>query len=190
MSTPKKSTKAVGVKPEVVENFIPLFSKNVARIADLQKKSLEIAAEQNAEFVETCKKAFDGVPETPGLFFFDLFGQTFDKVVEAQKSAIEAVVEHSHAAADLAKERAVSLGKVAEGVNTLFQQTVEQSVAVQKRGLEYFAEQGKTACETAKKQFKVPTPFADAFQTGFDVLIETQKTILDLATRPLKQTAA
>jgi len=189
MSTPKKSTKAAGVKPEALENFIPLFSKNVARIAELQKKSLEIAAQQNAEFVETCKNAFDS-PETPGLFFFDLFGQTFDKVVEAQKSAIDAVVEQSHAAADLAKERAASFGKVAEGVNSLFQHTVEQSVAAQKKGLEYFAEQGKTACETAKKQFKVPTPFADAFQTGFDVLIETQKTILDLATRPLKQTAA
>ena len=52
MSTPKKSTKSVGVKPEVVESFIPLFTKNVGRFAEAQKKSLEIAAEQNAEFIE------------------------------------------------------------------------------------------------------------------------------------------
>ena len=34
MSTPKKSIKSAGVKPDVIERFIPLFAKNVQRIAD------------------------------------------------------------------------------------------------------------------------------------------------------------
>ncbi len=190
MSTPKKSTHSVGVKPDAVENFIPLYTKNVERLAELQKKSLEIAAEQNAEFIDTCKKAFDSVPETPGLFLFDLLGQTIGRVLETQKGAIDLAVEQSHAVANLAKERTGSVAKVAEGVTALFQQTVEQSVAAQKKALDYYSEQHKMAYETAKKQFRFSNPIAEAFQTGLDSLIETQKTMLDIASKPLKRATA
>lgn len=190
MSTPKKSTRNVGVKPEAVENFIPLYTKSVQRLAELQKKSLEIAAEQNAEFIDTCKKAFDFAPETPGLFLFDLLGQAFERVVETQKGAIDLAVEQSNAVANLAKERSGSVAKVAEGVTALFEQTVEQSIAAQKKALDYYSQQHKTAYETAKKQFRISNPAAEAFQTGLDVLIETQKTWLDLASKPLKRATA
>lgn len=190
MSTPKKSTKSAGVKPEVVQSFIPLFTKNVERLADLQKKSLQVAAEQNAEFIDTCKLAFEAAPETPGLFFFDILGQTFDRVIETQKRAIDLAVEQSNGIAALASEKSGSATKVAEGVTALFQQTVEQSVAAQKKALDYYAQQHKTAYETAKKQFRISNPAAEAFQTGLDVLIETQKTMLDIASKPLKRSAA
>jgi methyl-accepting chemotaxis protein len=188
MSTPKKST--ASVKSEAVENFIPLYSKNVKRLAEIQKKSLEIAAEQNAEFIETCKKAFNFVPETPGLFLFDLLGQSFERVVETQKGAIDLAVEQSDAVATLAQERGGSAAKVAEGVTTLFHQAVEQTVASQKKALDYYSEQNKTAYETAKKQFRISNPAAEAFQAGLDALIETQKTMLDIASKPLKRAAA
>ena len=106
MSTPKKSTKSVNgtaQKNEVVEAFIPLYTKNVERLAELQKKSLDIAAEQNAELIAACKKAFHYIPETPGLFLFDLVGQTFERFVETQKGAIDLAVEQSHVVAGLAK---------------------------------------------------------------------------------------
>jgi methyl-accepting chemotaxis protein len=187
MSAPKKSTV---VKPEAVEDFIPLYTKNVKRLADLQKKSLEIAAEQNAEFIDSCKKAFHFVPETPGLFLFDVLGQAFEQVVETQKGAINLAVEQSDALANLAQERGGSAAKVAEGVTALFKQTVEQTVAAQKKALEYYSEQHKTAYETAKKQFRFSNPAAEAFQSGLDVLIETQKTMLDIASKPLKRGVA
>lgn len=190
MTTPKKSTQSAGVKAEVLEDFIPLYTKNVERLAELQKKSLEIAAEQNAEFIDTCKKAFNFVPETPGLFFFDLLGRTFESVVETQKNAIDLVVEQSHAVTALAQKRDGSATKVTEGVTALFQQTVEQSVAAQKKALDYYSQQHKNAYETAKKQFHITNPAAEAFQTGMDVLIETQKTMLDLASKPLKRATA
>jgi methyl-accepting chemotaxis protein len=190
MTTPKKSTKSVGVKPETVENFIPLFTKNVERVAELQKKSLEVAAEQNAEFVATCKEAFETTPETPGMFVFDLLGQAFERAVEAQKAAIDQTVEQSNALASLVKERAGSAKKVAEGVTSVFQQTVEQAVAAQKKALDYYAEQHKAAYETAKKQFQISNPAAEIFQAGMDALIETQKTMIDIATKPLKRSAA
>jgi hypothetical protein len=190
MSTPKKSTKSVGVKPEAVENFIPHFTKNVERVAELQKKSLEVAAEQNAEFIATCKEAFEQTPETPGLFVFDLLGQAFERAIEAQKVAIDQTVEQSNAFASLVKERAGSAKKVAEGVTAVFQQTVEQTVAAQKKALNYYAEQHKAAYETAKKQFHISNPAAEIFQAGMDALIETQKTMMDIATKPLKRSAA
>ena len=92
--------------------------------------------------------------------------------------------------AAVAKQKAGSFAKVAEGVNGLFQQTVEQSVAAQKKALDYLGEQNKKAHEGAKKQFRISNPVADAFQAGVETLIETQKTVLDIATKPLQHSAA
>jgi hypothetical protein len=194
MSTSKKSTKSAAEaakKNDAAEAFIPLYTKNVERLAELQKKSLDIAAEQNGEFVDACKKAFSYIPEAPGSFLFELAGQSFNRFVETQKGAIDLVVEQSHVVAGLAQERANLAGKVAEGVTGLFKQSVEYSVATQKKALDYYAEQHKTACETAKKQFRIPNnPAADAFQNGVDALIQTQKTMLDIVSKPFKAVVA
>jgi hypothetical protein len=194
MTTARKSTKRAAQaaeKNEVVETFIPLYTKNVERLAELQKKSLEIAAEQNAELIGACKKAFSFIPETPGLFWFDLAAKTFERFVETQKGAIDLAVEQSKAAVGLAKERGASACKVAEGVTALFKQSVEQSVATQKKALDFYAEQQKAAYETGKKQFGIANnPAADAFQSGIDALIQTQKTMLDIASKPFKSIVA
>ena len=192
MSTAHKSSKHTAQAAEKkVENFIPLYTKNVERLAGLQKKSLEVAAEQNAELIGAWKQAFSFIPENPGLFWFDLAGQTFDRFVEIQKGAIDMAVEQSEAAAGLAKEHGGSAYKVAEGVTTLFKQSVEKSVATQKKAIEFYAEQQKAAFEAGKKQFGIANnPAADAFQSGVDALIETHKTILDIAVKPFKSTVA
>jgi hypothetical protein len=194
MPTPRKSTKsATGTakKNEAVEAFIPLYTKNVERLAELQKNSLDAAAEQNAELIDACKKAFNYIPETPGLFLFDLVGTSFNRFVETQKSAIDLAVQQSHVVAGLAKDRGASATKVAEGVTNLFKQSVEYSIAAQKEALDYYADQHKAACEAAKKQFRIPNnPAADAFQSGIDALIQTQKTMLDLVSKPFKTIVA
>jgi len=191
MTTPHKSTRESHEKTEVVETFIPLYEKNVERLAELEKKSLEAAAEQNAEWMDAWKRTLGLTAETPGLFLFDLLGQTFERFVDTQKGIIDLAVEQSHAVAGLAKERGASATKMAEGVTALFQQTVEYSVAAQKKALDYYAEQHKAAYETVKKQFRFAgSPAADAFQSGIDTLIETQKTMLDIASKPLKRSVA
>jgi hypothetical protein len=191
MTTPRKSTREPHQKTEVVETFVPLYEKNVERLAELEKKSLEAVAEQNAEWMEACKKTFRLTPETPGLFLFDLLGQTFEHFLETQKGIIDLAVEQSHTVAGLAKERGAYATKTLEGVTALFQQTVEHSVAAQQTALDYYAEQHKTVYETAKKQLRFPgSPAAGAFQSGMDTLIETQKAMLDIASKPLKRSAA
>jgi hypothetical protein len=191
MTTPHKSTREPHEKTEVVETFIPLYEKNVERLADLEKKSLEAAAEQNAEWMEAWKKSFQLSPESPGLFLFDLLGQTFEHFVETQKDIIDLAVEQTHAVVGLAKERGSHATKLTEGVTALFRKTVEHSVAAQKKTLDYYADQHKTAYEAAKKQFRFSgSPAAEAFQSGMDTLIETQKTMLNIAAKPLKRSAA
>jgi hypothetical protein len=194
MATPKKSTKSAtgpANKNEAFETFIPLYTKNVERLADLQKKSLDAAAEQNTELIAACKKASNYVPENPGLFLFDLVGQSFAQFVETQKGAIDLAVEQSHVVAGLAKERGNLAAKVAEGITDLFKQSVEYSVAAQKKALDSYADQHKAACETARKTFHIPNnPAADAFQNGIDALIQTQKTMLDIASEPFKSVVA
>jgi hypothetical protein len=193
MSNPRKSTRTprtAAEGAEVAGNFIPLYTKSVQRVADLQKKSLDVAAEQNTEILDNCKKAFSFIPETPVSFWFDLVGQTFERYVETQKNTIDLAVEQGHTVIELAKERGALAAKFADGAAGLFQQAVEYSVATQKKNLEFCAEQQKTAYETAKKQFRVANPFADAFQSGVDLFVETQKTVLEIASKPVKYGAA
>jgi hypothetical protein len=196
MSNTKKSTKSANgagaaFKEEVVEAFVPLYTKNVKRLADLQKQSLETAAEQNNELIEACKKAFPAGPETPGLFLFDLFGQSFQRFVETQKGVIDLAVEQSHVVAGLAEERGAYVTNAVEGVTSLVKQSVEHSVAAQKKALDYYSEQHKEAWETAKKQFRIPSnPAVEAVQSGLDILIQTQKAVLDIVSKPFKSEVA
>ncbi len=186
MSTTPKSTRTARAAEtaEAVGNIIPLYTRNIERLAELQKKTLDVAAEQNTELLDAWKKV------VPGLAWFDMFSQTFDRCVETQKEAIDLAVEQTQAVAELAKDRGAYVAKATDGVTSLFQQTVEHSVAAQKKGLEFCAEQQKSVFETAKKQYRVSNPFMDAFQSGMDALLETQKTVLDIASKPIKRATA
>ena len=72
MPRTSKSTKkaAAAVSPEFVDAVTPLVLNSVERVADLQKKTLNVAAEQTAEFIGAWKKAFSYFPVTPPAFFF------------------------------------------------------------------------------------------------------------------------
>jgi hypothetical protein len=193
MTTPRKSTRstrAAAENADVAATFVPVYNKSVERLAELQKKSLEVVAQQNAEMLETCKKAMPFVPEGQASFWFDLLGQTFERYVETQKGTIDLAVEQSGTLVGLAQERGALAAKFADGATAMFQQAVDHSVATQKKNLEFCAEQQKAGYETAKKQFRIANPFAEAFQNGLDLLVETQKTILDIAAKPVKHAAA
>src|SRR5664279_3521698 len=97
MPRTSKSTKkaAAAVSPEFVDAVTPLVLNSVERVADLQNKSLDAAAEQTAELIGAWKKAFSYFPVTPPAFFFDFAGQAVQTAVETQKSAIDMVVEQT-----------------------------------------------------------------------------------------------
>lgn len=192
MRRTRKSTTAAPEKNELVDSFVPLYNKSIERAAELQKKSLDVAFEQSAELMALWKKLLHLVPGTPGVFMIDAFAQMFERFVDTQKEAIDLAMEQGHAAAGLAKERGGYVGKFGEGMSTLMQKSLEHSVAAQKKALDSFAEQNQAIYEAAKRQFRFSsTPATEAFQSGLDTLIQTQKTMLDIATKPLhKATAA
>lgn len=105
MPEPAKSSKdaAKGVY-EFAETFLPLYEKGVEHMAEIQKKSLELAARQNTEWTGALKKAFHFAPETPAAFWIDAAGRTFEKYVDIQKEFIEHVVDQAHAAAKFNRE--------------------------------------------------------------------------------------
>jgi len=190
MTNTPKSSKPGPEKVDVAETFLPLYKKNVERVAEFHKKALEIAADQANEAMEAWKKVLDVVPNTPGLFMFDLFGQSFERLVETEKGMIDLAMEQSEALLNLARERGASAETVLDSATGIFQKTVDHSLAVHKKTLDHFAEQQKKAYESAKKQFRFMAPGAEAFESGLDALIETQKVMLDVASRPLKRAVA
>lgn len=196
MSATHKSSKDVAARAaaeiaEAVEGVLPMYTKSVERLADLQKKSLDLAAQQNAELIDASKNSIHRfVPGTSGTFLFDVAGQAFEKYVETQKGAIDLVVEQSQALSNLSKEPVDSVSKAASGWTALLQQWVEYSIATQKKTLDFTAMQNKAAYEASKRQFGISdTPATESFRRGLDALVETQKAVLDMASTPMKSVA-
>ncbi len=180
-------TAAAGEKPDFVETAVRVYSAGVGRLAEAQKKAIDLAIEHNAEMVTTWKKQ---APAAPGLFMLDLAATAFDRVAETQKGMIDLMLEQTHTLADLVKERKVKAGKVVDDNVARAREAVDQSVAAQKTVLDFTTRQTKAAFETAKKQFgSEGTPAgaaADSVQHGIEVVVDAQKQLLDVLKEPLK----
>jgi hypothetical protein len=188
-STSKSTKKAAAVaSPEFVDAVTPLVLNSVERVADLQKKTLDLAAEQSAELIGAWKKAFSYFPVTPPAFFFDFAGQAVQTAIESQKSAIDLVVEQTHTVTGINKVRAEAYAKIADGVTTSIQKSVGRSVEAQMKVLEFASAQTKAGFESAKKQLGAAsgpaTAVLDTFQLGADTVIEAQKSFLNMASHP------
>jgi hypothetical protein len=195
MTTTSKSTTrkaAAAVNPEFVDTFSPLVLNSVERVAELQKKTLDSGAEQAAEWIGSWKKAFSYFPVTPPAFLFEVAGQAVQTALETQKSAIDLVVEQTHAATGVAKVRAEAYSKIAAGVTTSIHKSVQRSVEVQKRVLEFASEQNKAVFESTKKQLGATagpaTVIVDTLQRGADAVIEAQRSFLNIASQPFATT--
>jgi hypothetical protein len=187
-TTNQKVSAAAAEKTEVVETVATLYTNGVERLAEVQKKAIDLAVKHNAELFDAWKKIARVFPGAPGLVMLDLASNAFDRYADTQKGAIDLVIEQSHAVANLVKEHTTSTAKATAGAEAIVKQTVDRAVAAQKSALDYSVAQGKVAFETAKQQFGMSgTPAeaaADSFQRGVDGLIEAQKELLDIAAKP------
>ena len=193
MSTTKRTASgpvstAAAENSEVVETVSNLYSKSVERIAEPQKKGIDMAMEQNAEVLNACKKMSQTVPGFSSLFMLDSAATAFARYADTQKGAIDLVLEQSHALTGMVKESAYATVKIGSGATAVLLSTVEQTVIAQKKALDDSAAQGKAAFEKAKQYFGLTgTPaeqVAESFQHGVDSLIATQKELLDIAAKP------
>jgi len=181
-SSREEATKAGVERNEVMDGFLPLYTKSMDRFAELQTKVLDAASHQNAELIEAYKRTFQRfVPGTPAVLLLDLAGQAFEKFVETRKGAINLVVEQGHTMAGISKEQVDSTSKAVNGLAALVQQSVEYSIAAQKEALDFGAEQNKSAYQAAKRQFGLSdTAASDSFQRVLHAVVETQKAVLDI----------
>jgi len=195
-NTSKSSKKNGAAKPvstinEVTDVFTPLYLNSINAVAELQKSSLDLVAEQTNEWIGAWKKAFGYLPVNPPAFFFDLAGQAVQTYVETQKSAINLIVEQTEAVTEIAKDRADAYGKITATATAVFQTAVTRSVEAQKKVLEFAAAQNKAVCEATKKQVGngPATVIVDTFERGADTVIAAQKSVLETAAKTFSAVA-
>jgi hypothetical protein len=129
-------------------DFASLFIKGVERAAELQKKSLDDAARQNAEAIAVSKKAPQAAHAVPGVL--DLAGQAFEGYIEAQKSVIDHIAQQTAALIESAKDGGNSAQKVSADFTKTMQQSIERAVEMQKKALDLATQEAK-ASNTSKR---------------------------------------
>ena len=106
------ATVAAEEKLNPIESLNQLFTRNVQRFAEFQKKTVDLAAEQNVEMINTWKKHASASPFFAEIL--DLQSTAFNRAVETQKAAIDLMVEQSHAWTGFVGERADTATKAIE----------------------------------------------------------------------------
>lgn len=190
MSTAQRVREPVGApekeKSDWTESVLKAFSLGVGRLADVQKKSIDFAVQQNTEMSELWKKAMQKVPGAPGLFLLELQANGLERYADMQKATIDMAVEQSRAFTDLARERTATATKVNEEVDTFAKKSMERVVAMQKKALDQSAAQAREVVESSTRQFGKDSPVeaaADSMQRGVDAIVDAQKELLDMAIR-------
>jgi hypothetical protein len=131
--------------PETKNNqpteFANLFIKGVERAAELQKKSLDDAARQNAEIIAASRKGPQAVSLAPGMC--DLAAKAFEGYIETQKSVIDQIVIQTAALVESAKDSGNSAQKVASDFTKTVQESIQRAVEVQKKAFDLVTQETK-----------------------------------------------
>jgi predicted glycosyl hydrolase (DUF1957 family) len=171
---------------ELRDNFVTLFTNSINRIADIQKNTIDVAVQHNAEMMDIYKKSVEKLPAGYRLPLVEAANTMFERFSDAQKQAIDLSVEQSQALMGTMKDRAAAADKATESVVKQSSQAVDRAVAAQKKVLENTVAQTKAAMEAARQHMDLAESPADAalssFQKGVDKLVETQKQMMDLVT--------
>jgi hypothetical protein len=176
-------------KIDALESVAALYTKGVERFAEMQKKSIDLASQQNAEIVDIWKKNMLAFPFSQGLVMLDIAAATFERYADTQKGAIDLMVEQSHKVADLVRERTEGATKATQGAVTMVQEMVDYSVASQKKVLDSSVAQTRAAIDTINQHFGlagIPVErVTGSIQRGLDSFVETQKELLHIAAKPI-----
>jgi hypothetical protein len=175
---------------KTLELVAPYFINSVERTAELQKNCLDAVAGQFREWIALNKKLAIFVP-APVASLFDVAERSFEKGVDAQKSLIDVAVEQSKTAVRISTETQPDFSKVADQVTSMVRKSAEQATAVQKDLAAFAAEETRKASDIVIQQFGLAgTPAADSFKKNLNAVVDLQKTIVDIATKPLKADSA
>ena len=194
---PMKSTKHVPTervaaatqKNNVPESVATLYTQGVERMAEIQKKSIDLATQQNLEFLNIWKKNARAFPFAPGVFMIELATTTFERFADTHKGAIDLVVEQSHAMGNVVKEHSTATTNANEGAVNMAQELMDHGIESHKKVLDSYSAQARAFLEAMKHQFGIAgTPaegVTDSIQKGLDTFVETQKELLNIAAKPI-----
>ncbi|HEY3706786.1 MAG TPA: hypothetical protein VGL22_17110 [Terracidiphilus sp.] len=178
---------AVNEASEARNNFATLYIRGIDRVAEIQKRSIDIAVQHNAEMIEAWKKLAQKMPGGARVPLLDVAASMFERFADTQKHAIDLAAEQSRAVIDSVKDRAAVANKATEAAVQMTNQAVERSVAAQKKVVETTVAQTKAVLEATRQQMGAAGMPADSavssFQRGVDTFVEAQKELLDLVAR-------
>jgi hypothetical protein len=173
-------TAAETEKADAFETVTELCTSGIERLAEVQKKGLEIAVRQNAEVASAWKKL---ALAAPAVLMLDLAANAFERIADTQKGAIDLAVEQTHTFVKTVKQRKTEATETIEEGKKRAKEAIEHSVAAQKTALDFTAKQAQAAFETAKQQLGYSgTPAgaaAEAMQRGIEVVVGAHKELLD-----------
>jgi hypothetical protein len=176
-AVPEESTRI----PDIRDNFAALYSKGVERVAEVQKRGIDIALQHGKEMIDLWKQATEKLPWAPRLKAFDQAPATLERFADAQKTVIDLVVEQTRALVEFAKDRQTTAGKGTDSVLNFAQQSFDRSVAAQKKAAAATVTQTKSVFENAREEFGFPGSevVADSIQKGVDAVVVAQKELLE-----------
>ena len=187
MATVGTSNSAAAKNTEFVDTILATFTNGVGRLAEVQKKTLDLAQQQNAELTVAGKKLTETTHGTQASTIWDLAATMFGQYVDLRKGAINMALEQTNSLAGFAREGVKAISNATDAVANLMQESIERTAATQKTAIESSAAQTRTLLDNIKKQSGVAgTPVeaaAESMQRGFDNLAETQKEILTIASK-------
>jgi hypothetical protein len=174
--------------------FANLFHRGIVRYAEMQKTALDQLVQHNADLQTTWKQAYKETP-APASTVLDLAVEGIERFVEAQKSLVDLTVEQSALVMDVSKERAEGTAKTVANISEIVTQSTDKLVAAEKVVLDFAAKQNTMVIDRIKRQFGAADTSpaavaADAIRRSMDVVVQTQKEMIDLATKPIKAAAA
>src|SRR5258708_21676392 len=121
-------TAAGGEKVDVIESMTEIYTSGIERIAEIQKKGLEMAVRQNAEVVSAWKKFSLAAP---AVLMLDFANTAFERFADTQKGTIDLMVEQTHTFVKLVKERKVKATDTFEEGKKRSKEAIEHSTAAQ-----------------------------------------------------------
>jgi hypothetical protein len=187
-------TKTAGPEVPPPIAFANLFHKGIVRFAEIQKTALDQLVQHNADLQNTWKQVCKE-PPAPASAVMDLAVEGIERFVEAQKSLVDLAVEQSALVMDVSNARVESAAKTVASISEIVNQSTDKMVAAEKVVLDFAAKQNTMVIDRIKHQFGMPDSApaavaADSIRRGMDMVIETQKQMIDLAAKPIKAAAA
>lgn len=166
---------------EMAEKVAALYTKSVERMADIQKRSIDVAMQQNKEVIGLWKQVAEKLPWAPQLKGLDEAAGRLEHFAGTQKSAIDLMVENTRAFVEMVKERTAAAEKTTDSVLNFAQESFDRTIETQKKAADAALAETKSAFENARAHLEFPggAAVAESIQRGVDAIVEAQKELLE-----------